>query len=190
MQNILQGAVHIARVCAVLAWSSSCISGGGRPHDAETGAGATGAANLDFTYYEAKLKKLAKQDFESVQRSQKEHRSKIVHRKPYYFKEYADYPAGADSFSLTFHEKESRMVPYAAELTIAKVRYSTKFHKKRRDAEADMQFSRDVGTETVGYQLRAGKWRRVGSVFVSSAREEPVSDEGQSAEGSRSSVSP
>jgi NADH:ubiquinone oxidoreductase subunit len=74
-------------------------------------------------------------------------------------------------------ETESKSVPYMADVTIAKQRFSTKLHRKRGEAEKDVNFLRDTGTETATYELRSGKWVRAGSIFVANKSEENVNGE-------------
>jgi len=50
-------------------------------------------------------------------------------------------------------------------------------HRKRGEAEQDANFLRDTGSETDTYELRNGKWVRVGSMFVATKSEENVNGE-------------
>ncbi|MCH7959588.1 MAG: hypothetical protein IID08_05635 [Candidatus Hydrogenedentes bacterium] len=114
---------------------------------------------------------MARSDFQEAERSQDDDSRKLIFRKPYHYKERVEYPKGPDSFRFVIHDKESRTVPYSAEVTIRKIRYSTVRQKKKVAAEMDMNFQRDTGLETVSYEYRAGKWKRIGSMFVAESRE-------------------
>lgn len=170
----MKRAIRLCLALPLLLGAASCVTAkGARPAD-EAGADSLLAADAG---HETKLRKIARQSFEAIERSQETRRETVVYRKPYYFKEYADYPEGTEAFVVTFHETESRTTPYYAELTIPKIRYSTRLHKSRRDAERDTRFFRDSGAETVSYELRAGRWRRIGSMFISESRQEQVGGE-------------
>lgn len=106
--------------------------------------------------------------------------SKIVFKKPYYFKEYFNYPNAEDIFVLGFTERESRTTPLTAEASIEKTRFATRVHRKREDAHLDENFLRDTGIETISYELRNGKWHRQASLFVADKTEENISGEWQS----------
>ena len=106
--------------------------------------------------------------------------SKIVFKKPFYFKEYFSYPNAGDIFVLDFTETESRTVPLTAEANIEKTRFSTRVHQKREDARIDENFLRDTGIETISYELRNGKWHRQASLYVAAKTEENISGEWQS----------
>jgi hypothetical protein len=57
------------------------------------------------------------------------------------------------------------------------LRYATRMHRKRDQAQADGNFLRDTGAQTISYELRNGKWWRAGSLFVAEKTEEYVSGE-------------
>ena len=127
--------------------------------------------------YETDLRNLVKSRVEAVAKAGDEQRNRIVKREPYFYREHEVYPEGADNLTVLMQEKESRSVPYVADVTLPKQRFATKFHRKRREAEADVYFLRDSGTETITFELRNGKWTRVGSIFVAEKTEENVNGE-------------
>jgi predicted small secreted protein len=101
----------------------------------------------------------------------------FVRRKPYYYQEYMDYSGGASSYEVSLTEKDSRTVPFMAEVKLPKVRYATKLHRNRGDAREDTNFFRETGTETRTYELRYGDWMFVGSMFQVDTTEEQVNGE-------------
>ncbi len=103
--------------------------------------------------------------------------AEVIARRPYYYREYAEFPSGTTAFDLAFNERDSRTSPYAAEVSYDKVRYSTRLHRSREDARADQNFLRDTGSETVSYEFRSGEWRKIGSLFVADRTEELVNGE-------------
>ena len=161
-------------ICLLLtAFSVSSIScallrRGGPSDDVLPGQNAA----RDRSHAEVQLRRMARSDFQEAEHSQDDSSRKLIFRKPYHYKERVEYPQGPDSFRVVIHDKESRTVPYSAEVTIRKIRYSTVRQKKKVDAETDVNFQRDTGLETVSYEYRAGKWKRIGSMFVAESRED------------------
>ena len=68
----------------------------------------------------------------------------VVYRRPYYLKEYSVYFNGPDAFDIAYRELESKTRPLMAEVTIEKVRFSTKMHRKKNLAREDHEFVRDT----------------------------------------------
>lgn len=127
--------------------------------------------------YEEQLRALVRRHIETASRSQQEAEADVLHRRPYYYKEYSVYPDGADTFEVDIQETESRTVPYVADVRIAKLRYATRLHRERREAEADTNFLRDTGEETLTFEWRGGAWKRVGALYVAEKTEESVNGE-------------
>lgn len=96
----------------------------------------------------------------------------LVRRRPYYFREYVSYPEGPENMKIVLRENDSRIRPLSGEVRAAKVRHSTRMHRDRGEAGGDANFFRDTGTEILNYELRNGRWRRVGSLFVADKTEE------------------
>lgn len=150
----------------VLAACVSCAKNGGTAAE-PTVAVATQAD------YEAELRDAVREYLRQEDRAQPD----LVSERPYHYKLYAQYPEGLDSFEFDLLEQESRTTPMLAEVTIEKVRFSTRLHRNRNEAAADEAFFRDTGTETVTFEMRNGRWRRTGSLFVADRTEEYVNGE-------------
>ncbi|NLV44195.1 MAG: hypothetical protein GXY07_06825 [Candidatus Hydrogenedentes bacterium] len=98
----------------------------------------------------------------------------VIHRRPYYFKEYSVYPDGPEAFEIEFRENDSRTRPLIAEVKLNKVRYSTQMHRKEGRAAADNNFYRDSGEELLVYEWHNGRWTRTGAIFNAQTTEEQV----------------
>lgn len=107
-------------------------------------------------------------------------RAVMQHYRPYYFREYYEFPEG-DDFELDIIEMDSRTTPYAAQAVVRKIRYATEMHKKRDDARADEDFYRDAGREYISYEWTSGEWRRLGSLFVAEETERMIDGSWQTA---------
>ena len=103
-------------------------------------------------------------------------RNTVERRRPYYFKQYAEYPA-SDEVAIDFQERDSRTTPYSAEVNLPKVRYATRLHRVREEAATDQNFLRDTGNETISFEFRNGRWVRLGSLFHAEKVEENVNGE-------------
>lgn len=103
--------------------------------------------------------------------------AELVYSKPYYYKAYDRYPGGVDSAEITVESRDSRIRPYAAEVTAPKIRYTTRLHRERSDAQADTRFFREQGTETISYELRNGRWMKTGALFVVGQKDEYINGE-------------
>ena len=123
--------------------------------------------------YEAELDVAVREFLQQEERAEPE----LVSERPYHYKVYANYPEGLDSYEVDLLEQESLTTPMLAEVTIDKVRFSTRLHRDRQAALADEAFYRDTGTETIAFELRNGQWRRTGSLFVADRTEEYVNGE-------------
>jgi len=156
---------------------------GGCAHSAkkEPSASAAGESRVEQTpEYEAILRESITRELLAAARIGDAPASKILFKRPYYFKEYFSYPNAEDIFVLDFTETESRTIPLTAEANVEKIRFSTRVHQKREDARIDENFLRDTGIETISYELRNGKWHRQASLFVADKTEENISGEWQS----------
>lgn len=121
---------------------------------------------------ETRLHAVVRSELRSANRRPDRPSTKIIFKKPYYYKEYFTYPNGEDDYALDFTERESRTSPLSAEMNVDKIRFATRMHRKREDARIDENFIRDTGKETTSYELRNGKWRRIGSLYVAEKTEE------------------
>jgi len=140
-------------------------------------ATAETAADTAAADREADLRKLVNAHIERQKRMGDIQRNTVLRRRPYFSKEYSVYPDGPQGVRLLIQEQEGRSVPCLADATMAKVRFATRYHRKRVAAEGDTNFLRDTGTETITYELRNGHWTRVGSLFVAEKSEEKVNGE-------------
>jgi len=127
--------------------------------------------------YEAKLQKIARRYVESQHRNRERDGANVEKRKPYYLKRYSVYDDIPEMLNLELEEQDSRTRPYGGELRIARQRFYTKMHRRRKDAREDDYFYRDTGEEIISFELRSGRWRRVGSLFVAEKSEENVNGE-------------
>ena len=167
-----------AALCMAVLVACSCSHLVGRStrgtQDADTDT--TVVAEATFADHEAKLRAVVCSAIEAASASS-EDKARIIARKPYFFKEYVVYPEGSDEFELILRETQSRTVPYIGEAAVPKQRFATELHRKKRDARADSTFLRGVGVETISYELRNGRWTRLGSLFVAEKIEENVNGE-------------
>ncbi|HOV33611.1 MAG TPA: hypothetical protein PLX23_09640 [Candidatus Hydrogenedens sp.] len=100
----------------------------------------------------------------------------IYRKKPYFWKYYSIYVNTDEPFNINLQETDSKSKPYIAKIELEKTMYYTKLHKTRRDAEEDSDFIRSVGKETITYELRNGRWTKIGSVFVPEKTEKKSGD--------------
>ena len=170
---------RIAAAALVMLMMVSCARLGLFHHERTRPSGAVEADSVQKTAQdrENELKALVAGEVESAGKAGDAGRVQVIRRNPYFFKRYDVYPEGTDGLKVTMQEKESRSVPYIADVTVAKQRYTTRLHRKRSEAQQDANFLRDTGSETDTYELRNGKWTRVGSMFVASKSEENVNGE-------------
>jgi len=171
--------LYVALVALVFALCSCSHFGG---HSARADAGSRVAdkpvqAQPSVSDYKSALRELVSARIQSATKDAVEQRAVLIKRKPYFYKEYEVYPEGSDRFDVTIQERESRNIPLIADVAIDKQRFATRFHRKRQEAQNDMKFLRDTGTETITYELQGGRWVRVGSLFVASKSEEKVNGE-------------
>jgi len=127
--------------------------------------------------YEARLRNLLDRAIKETEQQADADRTKVIFRRPYYFKEYDEFPQGAAQADIKFRKTESRTAPLVADVKLEKIRYATRMHRRRDAAEQDNNFLRDTGTETITYELRTGRWVRVGSLYVAEKTEEKVNGE-------------
>lgn len=110
-------------------------------------------------------------------RTMPEQKDRVQYRAPYWFKEYAQYTGGSDSFEVETSNTESRTAPMTATVQVDRLRFSTRLHRERKEAVADDNFLRDTGSERLNYELRNGRWILNGSTFVADKSEELVGGE-------------
>ena len=127
--------------------------------------------------YEAELRKLFRKHIEATARNVEAERQRVIRKKPHFYREYSVYPNDADDFEVLVQKTESLTKPCIADVTVAKLRFATRLHRKRDEARGDSNFLRDTGAEKVTFELRNNKWVRVGSLFVADKTEENVNGE-------------
>lgn len=132
---------------------------------------------LNKAEYELKLRKVARSEIASAPRDVDPSSARLVHQKPFFFREFTVYPDGPDAYELVLHERESRSAPYWADIKVHRERYRTKNHRKKQDARSDTNFRRDIGTQRITYELRNGKWARRGSLYTAGRMEERIAGE-------------
>ena len=159
---------------------SSCatvrkMTGGEKANDAST---VTTTEALEPTAtaseIESQLLRQVAQHIDATEADSANNQSKIIRKKPYYFKEYSDYQSKAEASDVSLSETESRTAPYVASVTLEKIRYATRLHRNREDARLDNGFMRGTGVETLSYEYRGGRWVYVGSFFQEEKTEEQV----------------
>lgn len=121
---------------------------------------------------ESELRQIVRKMTETENRQNQENQQRLIRRRPYYFKEYSEYPASTESATIDIQEIDSLSRPYIADIKLDKVRYSTRLRRDRGEASRDTNFRRDTGEETLTFEFRNGRWTRVGSIFVAEKSEE------------------
>jgi len=111
---------------------------------------------------------------EISERTIAEDKQDVIHRAPYWYKEYAEYPDGSSTFEVETAKTESRTAPMTAVVTLNKVRFSTRLHRERSEAVADENFLRDTGTERLSLEYRNGRWILNGGTYVAERSEELI----------------
>lgn len=173
-----------AFVCLCMAISafslSGCASlwGGGestpRAVLAEEDASGVPASEAE---YRGRLETLVRRGVSETEAAADERRDSILYKRPYYFRQYESYPSGASNLDMAMRKTESKTAPYVADVTLDKVRYATRIHRRRDEAVSDVNFLRDTGRETQTYEFRNGRWVRVGSLFLAEKSEENINGE-------------
>lgn len=132
---------------------------------------------LSPSEYEARLRDIVRERLAEERAASGPGSAELIHRRPYYYREYNELPQEPGGFDLEFSERESRTTPYSAEVSYPKIRYSTRLHRNRQAAVNDSNFLRDTGVETLSFEVRNGAWREIGSFFVADRTEELVDGE-------------
>lgn len=121
---------------------------------------------VEGSNYEDKLHELIAESLASDQQADSPSSAAMKFRKPYYFREYVAYPDGIAEYTSEIRASESRTTPYSAQIRLNKNRYVTKFNKKQGTARNDDTFYESTGYETRAYELRNGRWREIGTLYV------------------------
>jgi len=121
--------------------------------------------------HESELIKLVERNIRSNQNHDSPSSAQFISKKPNFFKEYVEYPQGADEADVEIRERDSRSIPYQALVHVSKVRYATSVENSRDKARKDSHYLKSTGTETISYEYRSGNWYRLGSFFVAKSTE-------------------
>lgn len=124
--------------------------------------------------YETQLRDMLGRRITQIEHSRDEDKERVLYRSPYYYKEYSTYTESAQDADVDIREADSRACPYEGKAEVAKIRYTTQMHRNRSDAARDDSFVRQTGNEILNYELRNGRWKRVGGIFVVDTAEEYV----------------
>jgi hypothetical protein len=151
--------------------AGGCASTKGK--SARTSAGAQ-ATREDV---EAQLRASIDEELARARREQGPRSEDVVFKRPFFYREYFEFPGEAGVFSLDFTEKESRTIPLTADLEVEKVRYATKLYKDQDEARGDENYFRSRGIDYITYELRSGKWRKAGDLFLAKSTEENIDGE-------------
>ena len=126
--------------------------------------------------HEEKLRALVDDSLAKQNRFNTADKARESFRKPYHFKEFVEYPDGIDSYTIEFRSSESLITPYSAQVRLAKNRYVTEFQRKQNVARRDTVFYESTGHETLSYELRSGRWRETGKLFVAEETDQRLKD--------------
>lgn len=129
----------------------------------------------DRSAYEARLRRLVREGIEEAESASDSQRSELIYKRPYFFREYEVYPG--EDMDIEMRETDEKTAPLKADVTLDKQRFSTRLHRRKDEAETDFNWLRDTGTETITYELRNGRWTRLGSLFVAEKTEEQINGE-------------
>ncbi len=154
---------------------SSCASlrgGGGSSENSTPVDGESLAASASESESRQELLRQVQGHMNRVEATGKDSEDTVIRKRPYFYKEYNEYPEDSASAEVILTETESRTSPLLAEVRVTRQRYSTKLHRSRDAAQIDDGFLRDTGTETLSYELRNGRWTRVGSFFLAETTEQ------------------
>jgi hypothetical protein len=170
---------------AIVVGLSSCSTVGGwfgggkdsKKEDVAANAGEGPVAVASKDEAESRLQDTVKAYTQAELRRGNKGNPDLVRKRPYYYREYVEYPDGADKFDIDMRDNESRTRPFIAEVKVNKTRFSTRMYRDRDTAQEDANFLRDTGTETLNYELRNGRWHRVGGLYVAAKTEENVAGE-------------
>ena len=174
--------IHGLVIVGLVSLSSCATVRGWRGGDGDGGAVAPqAAAALDVAVTEAEstaqLVRLVDAHIEQATADSRNNQDRIIRKRPYFFKEYNEYPGTAADAEIELTATDSRTSPFIADVELDRLRYATRYHRNREDARLDRSFLRDTGTETLTYELRNGRWTRVGSFFLAESTEEQVNGE-------------
>jgi len=168
----------VLAICSVLLMCFSCTTVKGwishdskKPEAQEVSRETTHVPTKED--YIQELQQIVKNEIKSTMSTDKNY---VYRKRPYFWKNYSTYNDVGDSFEINIQETDSKSKPYIAKIVLEKTMYYTKLHKTRRDAEEDTNLIRSSGKETLTYELRNGRWTKIGSLFVPEQTEKKVGD--------------
>ena len=165
-------------VIASTALLSACAIFGGKEPKAPLASEAAGETETEQPHeFEARLHAAVRSELRSANRRPDRPSTKIIFKKPYYYKEYFASPNDENEYTLEFSERESRTAPLSADMNGDRIRFATPMHRKKEDARIDENFLRATGAKTPSHEPRNGKWRRLASLYVADKTEEIVNGE-------------
>ena len=168
----------VVTLAVALGLLSSCATVRGWRSDSDKGSNVQTGEALEAaasrSELESELLRIVQVHVADVEANSSNNQSRIIKQRPYYFKEYSNYTNRASESDIVMTELESRTSPYVADVKMNKVRHATRLHRSRDEARLDDSFLRDTGVETLSYELRNGRWTRVGSFFLAEKTEEQV----------------
>ncbi len=123
---------------------------------------------------ETRLRRLVAREVRAESRHGSAADAEVIRLRPYYVKQYVEFPEGPERFEIAMQDTDSRTAPLKADVRLAKVRYATKLQRNRKLVAADDNFVRSTGVEVITYEYRMSRWRRLGSTFVAKRTEERV----------------
>ncbi len=129
---------------------------------------------LDSEALETALLDRVRAHIGAAHETQEERLREVRYERPFYFREYAEYPEGIDAVTTRIEPTDSRITPYTATVEIPRNRFSTRMHRSPEAARQDSNFFRSTGTERLSYELRNNRWMKTGSLFVAERTEEYV----------------
>ena len=159
----------------LMAGTSCSLLRGGPP--SHTAAASDTVAQSGVQDKEAKLRALVREHIQKAAQSEEAGKALLIDKKPYFFKEYENFPDGAEAFKVLLQKTETRSKQYVAEVRLNKIRYATRLHRNKKDAQHDNSFLRSTGVETMTYEFRNGHWVRIGTLFIASKGEENINGE-------------
>jgi len=125
--------------------------------------------------YEARLRRLVERGIQEAEAKSDARRTELIYKRPYYFREYEVYPD--TEMDIEIRDTDEKTAPFRADVTLDKQRFATRLHRRKDEAETDVNWLRDTGSETITYELRNGRWTRLGSLFVAEKTEEQINGE-------------
>lgn len=170
---LILGMVTMSSCATVRGWRGGERDGSA----AETSATEALDTSVSEQESQAQLRRLVDEYIARAEADRKSNPDRILRRRPYFFREYSEYPVRAADAEIEMTAQDSRTSPFVADVRLERIRYATRYHKSRDAARLDENFLRDTGTETLNYELRNGRWTRVGSFFLAEATEERVGGE-------------